>query len=156
MGKDHCADVAALHHHSAAGAERLLQAHHPGANGREDAYARGCFSHRRAANDSGYVFAIQQDAVLLIAGLQTNRGSGGKAFQATALIQRQSRPEGLQGEGTIHGAGFKIEQAKMPRQMPRDGALSRPGRSIDGDDCLPRRLRFGHPRFFVPCLERTE
>ena len=139
-----------------------MQANHPGANGGKDAYPGGGVGDRLIADQAGYVLAVEQDAILFLAGFKADGGFSGKAFQARALIQRECRAQRLQGEGAVHGARFQVQQAKMPGQMAGNGALSRACRAVNGDDDLPAGFRGAqgafvrtHPRFFVPCLGRA-
>ena len=93
VGKDHGADVAAFHHHAACRAQLLLQADHPGANGGKNADARSGVGHGLIANQAGDVFAVEQNTVLLFAGLEANGGFGGKLFKAAALRREESPRE---------------------------------------------------------------
>jgi hypothetical protein len=113
------------------------------------------------AEQAGHVFAVEQDAIFLLARFQAEGGFGGKAFQARTLVQGECRAKRLQGEGAVHGAGLQIEKAKMPGQMAGYCALSRASRTINGDDDLPAMLKGAqgaffrtHARFFVSCLGR--
>ena len=107
-------------------------------------------------NSSTDVFPVEKDTVVLIAGLEVNGGFRGKPFQASVLVQGQSGAQRLQGEGTVHGAGFKVKQTKMPGQTPGNGALASAGWPVDRNDYLSPRFigakatfLDGHPRFFV-------
>jgi hypothetical protein len=165
-GKNHGADITAFHHHSALSPKLLLQPHHPGADGWKNADARGGIGDLRGANKSGYVFAIQQDAILVAAGFEANLRVFGKRFERAAVIQGSLRTQRLQGKGAIHCAGLKVEQAKMTGQMARDRAFPRASWPIDCNYDFPvpdfavldlsilvRTIQAGvfsvHPRFFV-------
>jgi hypothetical protein len=41
-----------------------------------------------------------------------------------SIFQRQTGAQRLQGEGAVHGASLKVQQAEMLRQTPGNGALS--------------------------------
>ena len=161
LGKDHSADVAALHDHPASGAHLLLHTDHPGSNGRPYADLGGGVGDRLIADEAGYVLAVEQDAVAAFARFETNGSFGGQAFQARALIQGKARAQRLEGEGAVHGPCLQVQQTKMPGQMTGDGALPRSGWAVNSDNELAnwigRAKRAGtHPRFFVPCLGRAE
>ena len=168
MGKDDGADVAALHDHSAFGGKLLLQADHPGANGGKDTHTGGRIGDRVIADEAGYVLVVEEDTIFLFAGL----GGGGavddhplphldgrrpgQSCHGVAVVRRCSQFQGQRGHGAIHGARLEVEQTKMPGQMPGDGALSRTGRAINGDDDLAAGLKSAqraicktHARFFV-------
>ena len=103
----------AFHHHPARCAQLLLQPDHPGANGCVDARPRGAIGNRLVADQAGHIFAVQEDAIVLFAGLQTDGRLRGQRFQGGAIFKGDARAQGLQGEGTIHCAGFKIQQAEI-------------------------------------------
>jgi hypothetical protein len=147
MGKDNGADVAALHDHATGFAQLLLQANHPGANGGKDADARGRVGDDLIAQQAGDVFAVEQDAVFLLARLEMNGGFGGELFKARGGRPEAGRRAAPSGEGAVHGAGFKVEQAEMAGQMPGNGALAGAGGPVNRDDHLPAR-RFGTGRDF--------
>src|ERR1039458_6545369 len=139
MGKDDRSNVAALHHHSAHCTQLLLQANHPGAYRGKNAHPRGSVGNDLIAQQAGDIFAVKQHAVVSLARFKGNGGFCRKFLQAAALVQRQLRTQRLQSEGAIHGAGFKVEQAEMPGQMPGNCALSSAGWSVNGYDYLPDR-----------------
>ncbi len=143
-----------------------MQADHPGANGGKDTHTGGRIGDRVIADEAGYVLVVEEDTIFLFAGLggggvrfagfQADGGFSGQALEARTLVQRQVQTKRLEGEGAIHGARLEVEQTKMPGQMPGDGALSRTGRAINGDDDLAAGLKSAqraicktHARFFV-------
>lgn len=132
--EDDCADVAAFHHDSAGSPHLLLQADHPRTHQRMDADAGGCVSDLRIADEAGYIFLIKQDAIFVLTGLQANCGFVGEGVESSGVVKRDFAAQGLEGEGAVHGACFKVEQAKVARQMACNGAFARAGRTVDGDD----------------------
>ena len=141
MRKDDGPDVSAFHYDAAASAEFLLQTNHPGANCGEDADARSSIGDGGVANEASDVFPIEENAVVLIARIEADRGFPGEKFEGSGLIERNFVAQSLEGEGTIHGAGFEIEQTEMPGEVPGDGGFARSGGTVDGDDWLPVRLK---------------
>ena len=134
MRKDDSADVSALHDYPSRRAHFLLQAYHPDAYRREDAYPGGGVGHYLVADESSYVFAVEQDAVFVFAGLQADGGFGGKIFQSLTLVQGHCEAESFQGKGAVHGSCLKIQEAEIPGQMAGNSALASSGRSVNGDN----------------------
>jgi hypothetical protein len=111
------------------------------------------------ADEAGDVFAVEQNAIFFVSGFEADGCFGGEGFQTLTFVQRQSRTQRLEGEGAVHGSGFKVEQTEVTGQMARDGAFPRARRPINGNDRLPAgflgaQAAFfpGHPRFFVLCF----
>jgi hypothetical protein len=112
------------------------------------------------ANQAGHVFAVKQHAVVLFGWLQLDRGFGGKTFQPRAVVQRDTCSKRLEGKSSVHGAAFKVEQAKMSRKMAGDCTLARAGRAVNGDDDFAGRSNASqkaffrtHARFFFSCSD---
>ena len=159
MGKDHGANIAALHDHSAPSAQLLLKADHPRTNGGPNAHARCGVGHGLIADQAGHILAIEENAIVPICGFEKDGGLGGEGLESLAFVQRNSCAQGLQGEGAIHGAALDVEQAKMPGHATGNRTLARAGRAVNGYDDLAggtnaaRKVFFRtHARFFVSCL----
>ena len=85
---------------------------------------------------AGDIFAVEQNAVVLLRRARDGWWFRRRVLPGRAVVEREAGAQRLKGEGAIHGAGFKVEQAKMAGQMAGDGALARAGGPVDGDDDL--------------------
>ena len=134
VGEDDGADVAAFHDDTAFTAEVALEVDEPGANGGVNADTGGSLGDVGVANAFGDVFAVEEDAVACAIRAEDDFGIVREAFEGRGVVEVVIAQDGLEREGAIHGAGFKIEQAEMLREMAGDGALAGSSRAVDGDD----------------------
>ena len=54
--------------------------------------------------------------------------------ERTAVLERHSVPPREPGERAVHRTRVQVPEAETLGERGRDGALPRPGRSVDGDD----------------------
>ena len=93
MGEDDRSNVAAFHHHPAFGAHLLLQSNHPGADSRKDADPGRAVGDSLVANQSGYVFAVEQNAILIRATFEPDGGLRGEPLQVLRCRPKAFRRE---------------------------------------------------------------
>ena len=74
IGKNHCANIAALHHDPPIGSKLLLQLDHPGTNGGTYAHPGGCVRDNLIAELASDVFSVEQNTVFRFARFETDRG----------------------------------------------------------------------------------
>jgi hypothetical protein len=86
------------------------------------------------AEEAGYVFTVEQDAVFPLARNKLDSGFSRKLFQRSVLVQADLCPESLKSEGAVHCACLEVEQAKVASEMPGEGTLPSSRRSVNGDD----------------------
>jgi hypothetical protein len=99
-----------------------------------DADPRRRVSDLRIADEACDIFAIEQNAVLVLAGFEADGGFMGQSVELGGGVKRNFGSKGFEGKGAVHGAGFKIQQAEMAGEMARNGAFARTCRAVDGDD----------------------
>ena len=162
MGKDDGADVAAFHHHAAAGAQLLLQADHPGANGGKDADPRGGVGDDLVADQAGDVFVVEQDAIFLFAGLQADGGFRGEGFQGCAVVQRNSARRAFRAKARYMAPVSRFSRPKCRARWRAMVLLPAPAGPSMATMIFRVRNRIGkraffrtHPRFFVPGFGRA-
>jgi len=134
VGEDDGADVAAFHDHATRGGQLLLQADHPGTDLGMDADPGGSVGDFRVAQPGSHIDSVEENEIALVGGLQMDGCLGGERKQRGYVVERDARGQRLEGEGAVHGAGFKIEQAVVLGEVPGDGAFARACRTINGDD----------------------
>jgi hypothetical protein len=60
--------------------------------------------------------------------------SARKRGKGVPVVERESVAAGEPRQGAIHGTGVQVEEAETLCERRGNGALSRAGRAVDGDD----------------------
>jgi len=134
VGEDFGADVAAFHDDTAGLAEGSLLRDHPCAEMRVNGYAGGCGGDIGLADAAADVHLVEQDAVAVAIGLEGNSGLVGEGEERSFVVEVEIVLDGFEGERTVHGTGFEIEETEAPGEVGGEGGLTGTGRTIDSDD----------------------
>src|SRR4029079_7165445 len=84
----------------------------------------------RPPDRRGHLRARDEDAAAFV---ELDRVLRGEPGEAVGLVERDALADGEPGDGAIHGSGVEVAELELLREPPRDGALARPGRTVDGD-----------------------
>lgn len=144
VGKDDGADVAAFHDDAALTAHGALQVNHPGSDGGMDADAGGSLGDGGLAQRGGNIDAVEEDAVAAGGWLELDGGGAGERLEVPGVVGVDAGVECLAGEGAVHGAGLKIEEAEVCGKMAGDGAFAGSGGSVNRDDGFSGGRGVGH------------
>ncbi len=80
------------------------------------------------------VDGVEEDAVAFDLGLECDACLHGEVHEGIFFVEGVVVLDCLEGESTIHGSGFEVEEAEAAGEMGGESALAGSSRTVNGDD----------------------
>jgi hypothetical protein len=86
------------------------------------------------ADAAGDITTIEQNAVAFELGFETDASIASEIEKGCLFVERYVILDGFESQGSVHGSGFQIEEAKAAGEMGGEGAFAGASWPVDSYD----------------------